>query len=90
MTLLTAAQAGSRGAVLAEADGGPGPVVAGVLASSGAGGLSTVSGASGVVGQVGVPLALAQRVGGTAGHYGTGTGLAALPPRTVAAAPARG
>lgn len=90
VTLLTAAQAGSRGAVLAEADGGPGPVVAGVLASSGAGGLSTVSGASGVVGQVGVPLALAQRVGGSAGHYGTGTGLTALPPRTVAAAPARG
>jgi hypothetical protein len=90
LTLLAAAQAGSKGAVLAEADGGPGPVVAGILASSGAGSLSTVSGASGVVGQVGVPLALAQRIGGTAGHYGTGTGLTALPPRTVAAAPKRG
>ncbi len=86
VTLLTAAQAGSKGAVLAEADGGPGRVVAGVLASSGAGGLATVSGASGVVGQVGVPLALAQRIGGTAGHYGIGTGLTALPARTVAAA----
>lgn len=90
VTLLTAAQAGSKGAVLAEADGGPGRVVAGVLASPGAAGLATVSGASGVVGQVGVPLALAQRIGGTAGHYGIGTGLTALPARTVAARPNHG
>jgi hypothetical protein len=91
LSLLQAAQAGSKGAVLAEVDGGPGPVVAGILASSdAAGGLATVSGASGVVGQVGVPLALAQRIGGAAGHYGTGKGLTALPPRVVAAAPNRG
>jgi len=90
VTLLQAAQAGSRGAVLAEADGGPGPVVAGVLGSSTAASLATVSGVDGVVGQVGVPLALAQRIGGTTGHYGTGTGLTALPQRVVAAAPNRG
>lgn len=90
VTLLQAAQAGSRGAVLAEADAGPGPVVAGVLGSSAAASLATVSGVSGVVGQVGVPLALAQRIGGTTGHYGTGTGLTALPPRVVAAAPSHG
>jgi hypothetical protein len=88
-TLLQAAQAGSRGAVLAEVGPGPGPVVAAVLGSSAAGSLATVSGAGGVVGQLGVPLALAQRLGGTAGHYGAGTGLTALPPRTVAPAPAR-
>ena len=90
LTLLQAAQTGSKGAVLAEAAGGPGPVVSAVLAASNADTLSTVSGAGGVVGQVGVPLALAQRLGGTAGHYGTGTGLTPLPPRTVAAAPSRG
>ena len=88
LTLLRAAQTGSKGAVLAEADGGPGPVVAGVLASSDPG-LATVSGTTGVVGQIGVPLALAQRIAGTAGHYGTGTGLTPLPPRTVAPAPKR-
>jgi hypothetical protein len=86
LTLLQAAQAGSKGAVLAEGDGGPGPVVAGVLASKDAT-LSTVSGTNDVVGQIGVPLALAQRIVGTAGHYGTGTGLTPLPPRTVAPAP---
>ncbi len=90
LVLLQAAQAGSRGAVLAETDGGPGPVVAGVLASAAAGSLATVSGVGGVVGQVGVPLALAQRIAGTAGHYGTGTGLTALPARVVAGAPNRG
>lgn len=90
VTLLQAAQAGSHGAVLAEADAGPGPVVAGVLGSSAAASLATVSGVDGVVGQVGVPLALAQRIGGTTGHYGTGSGLTALPPRVVAAAPNRG
>ena len=89
LTLLQAAQAGAHGAVLAETDGGPGPVVSAVLASSDAGSLSTVSGAGGVVGQIGVPLALAQRIGGTAGHYGNGTGLTALPQRTAAGAPAR-
>lgn len=89
LALLQAAQAGSKGAVLAELDGGPGPVVAAVTGSTDAGSLTTVSGASGVVGQLGVPLALAQRLGGTAGHYGTGDGLTPLPERTVAAAPDR-
>ena len=89
LTLLQAAQAGSDGAVLAEVAGGPGPAVAAVTGSPDAATLSTVSGAGGVVGQVGVPLALAQRVGGGAGHYGTGTGLTALPPRTVAGPPDR-
>ncbi len=89
VVLLQAAQAGSHGAVLAEIDAGPGPVVGAVLASSGSRTLSTVSGAGGVVGQIAVPLALAQRIGGTAGHYGNGTGLTALPTRTAAAAPNR-
>lgn len=89
VTLLEAAQAGSHGAVLAETEPGPGPVVAAVLASPDAASLATVSGTAGVVGQIGVPLALAQRISGTAGHYGAGTGLTALPPRTVAGPPAR-
>ena len=90
VTLLQAAQGLSKGAVLAETQTGPGPVVASVLGSPDlAGSLSTVSGVGEVVGQVGVPLALAERVGGTAGHYGAGQGLTPLPPRTVAAAPNR-
>lgn len=88
-TLLRAAQAGSKGAVLVEPDGGPGPVVTAVTGAPDGGDLATVSGADGVVGQIGVPLALAQRIGGTAGHYGAGTGLTPLPERTVAAAPDR-
>lgn len=84
LALTTAAQAGSSGAVLVEVDGGPGALVA-----AAGGDVATVSGARGVVGQIGVPLALAQRIAGTAGRYGTGDGLAPLPPRTVAPAPNR-
>jgi hypothetical protein len=87
LTLAQAAQAGSSGAVLAEVEGGPGPAVQAVLdAPDVAAAVSTVSGAGGVAGRIGVPLALAQRVAGTAGHYGTGTGLTALPPRVPAPA----
>lgn len=84
--LLRAAQDGSAAAVLAETGTGPGPLVAAVRDAAD---LATVSGVDGVVGQLGVPLALAERVGGSSGHYGPGEGLTPLPPRTVAAAPDR-
>ncbi len=89
IALLRAAQDGADGAVLVEPAGGPGPLVTAVLADSGAGDLATVSGADGVAGQLAAPLALAQRIGGQAGHYGTGTGLEPMPPRTVAGPPDR-
>ena len=43
---------------------------------------STVADVQGLVGQVSVPLALAERIGGAVGHYGTGPGTTApVPPR---------
>lgn len=90
VALARAAQAGSSGAVLAEVGTGPGPVVAAALGSSDvAGTLATVSGVGGVAGQLGVPLALAQRIDGSAGHYGSGADLTPLPPRTTPGPPQR-
>ncbi len=88
LALVRAAQEGSSAAVLAEA--GDASLAASVLgAPDMAGSLATVSGVDGVVGQIGVPLALAQRAAGTVGHYGSGEGLSPLPPRVVATAPDR-
>jgi len=87
VALLRAAQDRSSGAVLAEPGTGEGQFVGAVLAAGDAADLATVSGVDGVVGQLGVPLALAQRVTGTAGHYGPGGALTPLPPRTVARVP---
>jgi len=89
LALLRSALDRARGAVLVEPAAGPGPLVAAVLADAGAGELATVSGADGVVGQLATPLALAQRIAGTVGHYGTGTGLSPIPPRTALGPPDR-
>lgn len=81
VAVLTAAQDLSEGAVLADGSRGNGSLVDVVLATDALSSrLTTVSGVDQVTGQVSVPLALAARIAGTIGHYGSGDGETAAPP----------
>jgi hypothetical protein len=83
--LAYAAQARTEGGVVAA----HAPVDGGILAQlrgaeQTSSRISTVAEVDRLVGQVGVPLALAERIAGTVGHYGTGPGTTApVPPRVV-------
>lgn len=81
IAVLQAAQDGSEGAVLADGPRGEGALVDAVLADDAlAAALTTVSDADLVSGQVNVPLALAARIGGKNGHYGTSDAETPIPP----------
>ena len=84
VAVLRAAQDLSEGTVLVDGPRVAGSLVAAVLADDAlAPAIATVSGADLVTGQVSVPLALAARIAGTAGHYGFGDGETALPERVA-------
>ena len=81
LAVLTAAQSLSTGAVLADGPRGKGSLTDAILADGDlAARLTTVSGTDVVTGQINVPLALANRIAGTNGHYGFGDGETPLPP----------
>ena len=81
LAVLSAAQKLSTGAVLADGPRGKGSLTDAVLADGDlAAALTTVSGTDVVTGQINVPLALANRIGGVNGHYGFGDGETPLPP----------
>ena len=81
LAVLTAAQQLSTGAVLADGPRGKGSLTDAILADGDlAARLTTVSGTDVVTGQINVPLALANRIAGTNGHYGFGDGETPLPP----------
>jgi hypothetical protein len=81
LAVLQAAQDGSQGAVLADGPRTEGALVDAVLADDAlAAALTTVSDADRVSGQVNVPLALAARIGGKNGHYGTSDAETPIPP----------
>ncbi len=87
LAVLTAAQDGSEGAVLADAGASTTSLTSLVLADDALEGtITTVSGADEVAGQVTVPLALNARIGGTNGHYGFAEGETTVPTK-VALAP---
>ncbi|MBO3085923.1 copper transporter [Cellulomonas fengjieae] len=80
LAVLSAAQTLSSGAVLADGARGDGSLTDAVLADPElAATLATVSGVDLVTGQINVPLALADRIAGTTGHYGFGEGETPLP-----------
>jgi hypothetical protein len=85
-----AAQARSSGAVVALHEVVDGGLVQSLRESSRTGTrLSTVTSVDTLVGQVSVPLALAERISGRVGHYGTDAGATAnVPGRVVLAPPA--
>jgi len=81
LAVLTAAQELSAGAVLADGPRLEGSLTEAVLADGDhAAALTTVSGTEVLTGQINVPLALANRIAGTNGHYGFGEGETPLPP----------
>ncbi|WP_051274329.1 copper transporter [Cellulomonas sp. URHD0024] len=81
IAVLTAAQELSSGAVLADGPRGKGALTDAVLADGDlSAALTTVSGTDAVTGQINVPLALANRIGGKNGHYGFDEGETVLPP----------
>lgn len=82
LALVSAAQRGSEGAVLADSGVGTDALWRAVLADDElASSITTVSGTDQITGQVTVPLALNARIGGTNGHYGFGEGETVLPTR---------
>jgi len=81
LAVVSAAQHLSTGAMLADGPRGKGALTDAVLADGDlAGAITTVSGTDVVTGQINVPLALANRIGGVNGHYGFGDGETPLPP----------
>ena len=81
LAVVSAAQQLSTGAVLADGPRGKDSLTDAVLADDTlAGTITTVSGIEVVTGQINVPLALANRIAGTNGHYGFGDGETPLPP----------
>ncbi|WP_426595416.1 copper transporter [Cellulomonas sp. McL0617] len=81
VAVVSAAQKLSTGAVLADGQRGKGTLTDAILADGDlAAALTTVSGTDLVTGQINVPLALANRIGGVNGHYGFGDGETPLPP----------
>jgi hypothetical protein len=89
LAVVTAAEAHSEGAVLADGAASPGELVSAVLADAElAARVSTVS-AEAVAGLVSVPLALNAQIGGTVGHYGFGDGLVPVPEPVALAQPDR-
>ncbi|MFI2751806.1 copper transporter [Cellulomonas sp. P22] len=82
LALVSAAQDGSEGAVLADGEDGTDALWRAVLADDElADSITTVSGTDQISGQVTVPLALNARIGGTNGHYGFGEGETVVPTR---------
>lgn len=87
LAVLTAAQDGSEGAVLADAGTSTTSLTSLVLADDTlAEKITTVSGVDEAPGQVSVPLALNARIGGVNGHYGFAEGETTVPTK-VALAP---
>lgn len=81
LAVLTAAQELSTGAVLADGPRGKDTLTDAILADGDlAASLTTVSGTEVLTGQINVPLALANRIAGTNGHYGFGENETPLPP----------
>jgi len=81
LAVLSAAQSLSSGAVLADGARGEDSLTEAILADGDlAAALTTVSGTDVLTGQINVPLALANRIAGTNGHYGFGDGETPLPP----------
>jgi len=81
VAVVSAAQELSTGAVLADGPRGKGALTDAILSDGDlAAALTTVSGTDEVTGQINVPLALANRIGGVNGHYGFGDGETPLPP----------
>lgn len=87
-TLVSAAQSGSEGALVAGGTAVEGDLVTTIRADQAlAATLTTVSGTTTVTGQVTVPLALAARISGQVGQYGPGEGATAAAPPAVTLAP---
>ncbi|MBI9116270.1 copper transporter [Sanguibacter suaedae] len=80
--LATAAQEGTEAVVVVGGAPGPGDLVSRVRSDEDlAASIATVTGMGTITGQVNVPLALAVRVAGSVGHFGTGSdATAAIPP----------
>ncbi|MDM8085961.1 copper transporter [Cellulomonas cellasea] len=86
LAVLTAAQDGSEGAVLADAGTSTTSLTSLVLADDTlAEKITTVSGVDEVPGQVSVPLALNARIGGVNGHYGFAEGETTVPTKVTLA-----
>ncbi|WP_019137379.1 copper transporter [Cellulomonas massiliensis] len=90
LAVVTAAQQLTDGAVLADGPQVTGSLTNAVLADDAtAARVTTVSDAQLVTGAVSVPLALAARIDGTNGHYGSGPDLTVMPPRVQLPVPDR-
>lgn len=88
LTLADAAQAGSEGAVVAGLSLNDGDLVSLIRADqTRASSISTVTEADRIVGQVNVPLALAARIAGQVGQYGTDENATAIVPPAVTLPP---
>ncbi len=87
LAVVTAAQDGSEGAVLADSGTSSTSLAGRVIADDALSGkITTVAGTDLIAGQVSVPLALNARIGGLNGHYGFAEGETIVPTR-VALAP---
>ncbi|MBD8059114.1 copper transporter [Cellulomonas sp. JH27-2] len=81
LSVISAAQEYSTGAVLADGARAEGSLTDTILADDDlSAALTTVSDAQEVAGQLNVPLALAARIAGTNGHYGFGDDETTIPP----------
>jgi len=86
LSVVSAAQQYSTGAVLADGPRGSGSLTDTILGDDDlSAALTTVSGSQDVTAQVNVPLALAARIAGTNGHYGFGDGETVIPDAVVLA-----
>jgi len=90
LAVVTAAQQLTDGAVLADGPPVPESLTRAVMADDAtAARITTVSDVQLVSGAVSVPLALASRIDGTNGHYGSGNDLTVMPPRVQLPVPDR-
>ncbi|MCC2308715.1 copper transporter [Cellulomonas chengniuliangii] len=84
LAVVTAAQDGSEGAVLADSGSSSTTLAGRVIADDALSGkITTVAGADLIAGQVSVPLALNARIGGVNGHYGFAEGETIVPTRVA-------
>jgi len=84
LAVVTAAQDGSEGAVLADSGTSSTSLAGRVIADDALSGkITTVAGTDMIAGQVSVPLALNARIGGVNGHYGFAEGETIVPTRVV-------